>query len=85
MLHTGLDSIIDCVDYLLNATATMTAEFIPHAKTSISKVTITLISITHKSSDLEFLAFPASIYSNSVDSNGSLHRLMPSQKQRHCH
>ncbi len=63
----------------------VTAEFIPHNKTSISKVTVTPISITRKSCDLEFLAFPAPIYSNPVDSNGSLHHLMPSQKQRHCH
>ena len=38
-----------------------------HKKTSISKVTVTPISITHKSSNLEFLAFPATIYSNPVD------------------
>jgi hypothetical protein len=38
-----------------------------HKKTSISKVTVTPISITHKYSNLEFLAFPATIYSNPVD------------------
>jgi hypothetical protein len=38
-----------------------------HKKSSISKVTVTPISITHKSSNLEFLAFPAAIYSNPVD------------------
>ncbi len=40
---------------------------IRHKKTSISKVTVTPISITHKSSNLEFLAFPATTYSHSVD------------------
>ena len=36
-------------------------------KNSISKVTLTPLSITLKSCDLEFLAFPAATYSHSVD------------------
>ena len=38
-----------------------------HNKTLISKVTLTPLSITHKSCDLEFLALPTATYSHSVD------------------